>query len=99
MPVYHIDPNPHRVSYGTTIGILLSNAHVPCIPGDVANASTFELPVAYRVVDDLGAKLGKSALARALDQLVQKGCLFSHEAEEAAGLILAGNARALYRID
>jgi len=23
MPVYRIDPNPYRVSYGTTIGILL----------------------------------------------------------------------------
>lgn len=47
----------------------------------------------------LGAKLGKSALARALDQLVERGFLSQREAEEAAGLILAGNARALYRID
>jgi len=47
----------------------------------------------------LGAKLGKSALARALDQLVERGFLSLREAEEAAGLILAGNARALYRID
>lgn len=53
MPVYHVDPNPHRVSYGTTIGILLLNTRVPCIPGDVANGSTFKFPVLYRVVDDL----------------------------------------------
>jgi len=53
MPVYHVDPNSHRVSYGTTIGILLLNARVPCIPGDVANASTFKFPMLYRVVDDL----------------------------------------------
>lgn len=53
MPVYHVDPNPHRLSYGTTIGILLLNTRVPSIPGDVANASTFNFPVLYRVVDDL----------------------------------------------
>jgi Asp/Glu/hydantoin racemase len=53
MPVYHIDPNPYRISYGTTIGILLLNSRVPCVPGDVGNASTFKFPVAYRVVDEL----------------------------------------------
>jgi predicted TIM-barrel fold metal-dependent hydrolase len=47
----------------------------------------------------LGARLGKSALARALSQLVERGFLSLREAEEAAGLILAGNARAFYRID
>jgi hypothetical protein len=47
----------------------------------------------------LGAQLGKSALARALDQLVERGFLSLGEAEEAAGLILAGNARVLYRMD
>jgi len=47
----------------------------------------------------LGAKLGKSALARALDQLVKGSFLSLQEAEEAAALILAGNARPLYRID
>lgn len=47
----------------------------------------------------LAAKLGKSALARALDQLVERGFLSLREAEEATGLILAGNARALYRTD
>jgi len=47
----------------------------------------------------LGAKLGKSALARALDQLVERDFLSLQEAEEAAGLILAGNARALYRLE
>jgi hypothetical protein len=53
MPVYHIDPNPHRVSYGTTVGILLLNTHIPFIPGDVGNASTFRFPVLYRVVEEL----------------------------------------------
>ena len=53
MAVYQNDSNPHRITYGTTIGILLLNSRVPCIPGDVGNASTFSFPVAYRVVDEL----------------------------------------------
>lgn len=53
MQVYQNDPNPHRIAYGTTIGILLLNSRVPCLPGDVGNASTFRFPVAYRVVDEL----------------------------------------------
>jgi len=53
MPVYQVGPNPHRVSYGTTIGILLMNTSIPLIPGDVGNASTYDFPVLFRVVDDL----------------------------------------------
>jgi hypothetical protein len=47
----------------------------------------------------IGAKLGKAALAQALDDLIEGGMLSPGEAEEAAGLILAGNARRLYRLD
>ena len=43
------------------------------------------------------AKLGKQALASALDELVETDFLSANEAQEAAGLILAGNARELYR--
>ncbi len=53
MPKYRIDPNPHRVYYGTSIGILLLNTRVPFIPGDVGNSSTYHFPVVYRVVDEL----------------------------------------------
>lgn len=53
MPIYPVDPNPSRVSYGTTIGILLLNTRMPFIPGDVGNASTYKFPVLYRVVGDL----------------------------------------------
>ena len=49
-------------------------------------------------INFVAAKLAKSALARALDQLVEDGFLSLREAEKTAGLILAGNARALYRI-
>jgi hypothetical protein len=47
----------------------------------------------------VGAKLGKRALALALDDLVEGGLLSTAEAERAASMILAENARALYRLE
>jgi uncharacterized protein len=44
------------------------------------------------------AKLGKMALSQALDELIDSDFLDLAEAQEAAGLILAGNARELYRV-
>jgi hypothetical protein len=45
------------------------------------------------------AMLGRQALAAALDELVAGGMLGAEDALQAAGLILAGNARRLYRLD
>jgi hypothetical protein len=45
------------------------------------------------------AALGKQALGQALDELVAEGMLAAADAQEAASMILAGNARRLYRID
>jgi hypothetical protein len=45
------------------------------------------------------AKLGKQALKKALDGLVADGMLSAADAQEAAGLILAGNARELYCLE
>jgi predicted TIM-barrel fold metal-dependent hydrolase len=50
-------------------------------------------------INYIGAKLGKTALAQALEDLVNGGMLSQGEAEEAAGLIIAGNARRLYGLD
>ena len=47
----------------------------------------------------VGAMLGKKALAQALEGLVADGMLAEVEAQEAAGWILAGNARRLYGLD
>jgi uncharacterized protein len=44
------------------------------------------------------AKLGKQALAAVLAELVSDGMLTQCDAETAAGLILSGNARELYRM-
>jgi len=61
----------------------------------VYGSDGFNLPE----INYIGAKLGKTALAQALEDLVNGGMLSRGEAEEAAGLILAGNARRLYGLD
>ena len=45
------------------------------------------------------ALAGKQAVARALDDLVADGLLGAADAQQAAGLILAGNGRELYQLD
>jgi predicted TIM-barrel fold metal-dependent hydrolase len=50
-------------------------------------------------INYVGAKLGKRAVAQALQELVEEGMMSVEEAAEAAGMILAGNARKLYRIE
>jgi hypothetical protein len=53
MPIHRVDSNPHRVHYGTTLGVLVMKSRVPCIPGSVSNASSYAYPVIYRVVEQL----------------------------------------------
>lgn len=36
--------------YGESVGILVVEANYPCVPGNVANATTFPFPVRYQVV-------------------------------------------------
>ena len=61
----------------------------------VCGSDGFNLPE----VNYVAAKLAKTALARALGELVDTGMLSEDEAQDAAGLILAGNARRLYALD
>jgi predicted TIM-barrel fold metal-dependent hydrolase len=61
----------------------------------VYGSDGFNLPE----INYIGAKLSKAAVAQALKDLVNGGMLSRGEAEEAAGLILAGNARRLYGMD
>jgi aspartate/glutamate racemase len=69
MPLYRADANPHRVAYGTTIGILLLNTRFPMIPGDVGNASTYPFPVLYGAIGSLPTDFwaSGSAASRAPD--------------------------------
>lgn len=47
--------NRGQLSYGQTLGILLMKNHIPFIPGDAANASTFPFPVHYETVQGASA--------------------------------------------
>lgn len=69
-----------QVSTGEAIGILLLDTSVPFIPGDVANATTYDFPVRFRKVDGYTVEqaLGKDpsvfdALKEAAEDLVAQG--------------------------
>jgi hypothetical protein len=69
-----------RISSGEAIGILLLDTSVPFIPGDVANASSYDFPVRFQKVEGftVARALGKDpliypALLRAAEDLVQQG--------------------------
>jgi len=50
-------------------------------------------------INYVGARLGKRALAQALQDLVDDGMLSQGDAQHAAGLILSENARRLYQLE
>jgi predicted TIM-barrel fold metal-dependent hydrolase len=58
----------------------------------VYGSDAFNLPE----INYVGAKLGKAALAQALQDLVENGMLSQSEAQETARWILAENAQRLY---
>jgi len=69
-----------QVSSGEAIGILLLDTAVPFIPGDVANATTYNFPVRYRMVEGftVARAIGRDpsvydALANAAKDLVSQG--------------------------
>jgi hypothetical protein len=48
MPIY--EARKGQVAYGFSVGILCLEYHLPFIPGDVANSSSYNFPVMYREV-------------------------------------------------
>ena len=71
---------PGQASYGEAIGILLLDSFTPFIPGDVANATTYDFPVRFQKVEGLTTKrvLGKDPTAfepllAAAEELVGSG--------------------------
>jgi hypothetical protein len=56
---------PGQTSYGEAIGILLLDSFTPFIPGDVANATTYDFPVRFKKVEGLTTRrvLGKDPTA------------------------------------
>ena len=78
MPVYKT--NRTAESYGQAVGILLLDARVPFIPGDVANATTYNYPVIFKLVPGLstrvclsGAPEFNALMAEAAKELVAQG--------------------------
>ena len=55
MTVYHKHPTAR--SYGQAIGILLLDCRLPFVPGDVANATSYDYPVIYKLVEGLSTPL------------------------------------------
>ncbi|WP_319525931.1 aspartate/glutamate racemase family protein [uncultured Desulfosarcina sp.] len=71
---------PGQASSGEVIGILLLDTSVPFIPGDVANATTYDFPVRFRKVEgfSVARAIGKDpaiyeALLAAARDLVDQG--------------------------
>jgi hypothetical protein len=71
---------PGQASSGEVIGILLLDTSVPFIPGDVANATTYDFPVRFRKVEgfSVARAIGKDpgiydALLAAARDLVGQG--------------------------
>lgn len=47
---------PGQVSYGEAMGIILLDSEAPYIPGDVANATTYDFPIRFQRVPGLTVK-------------------------------------------
>ncbi len=61
---------PGQVSYGEAIGILLLDSSAPYIPGDVANATTYNFPVRFKKVPGLTVERIFNHDLSLLDQLI-----------------------------
>jgi hypothetical protein len=71
---------PKQVSSGEAVGILLLDTAVPFIPGDVANATTYDYPVRFQKVNgfSVARAMGKDpsvydSLKKAAQELVGQG--------------------------
>ncbi|MDA0702637.1 MAG: aspartate/glutamate racemase family protein [Proteobacteria bacterium] len=78
MPTYSTRRGAY--SYGHAVGILLLDAKAPFIPGDVANATSYDFPVIYKTVEGLstsvclnGAPEFNEKLAEAAKELAREG--------------------------
>lgn len=65
-------PKERRIG-GHAIGILLLDVLCPMLPGDVANASTYNFPVLYKVLDGVGVERVFRADPTVLDEVIRGG--------------------------
>ena len=82
--VYGFMPGPHQVNNqisvpkgqviaGNAIGILVLDLWYPYLPGNVANASTFNFPVLYKILKGRTGRDLRSADHAMLDAIVEGG--------------------------
>jgi len=58
---------------GSAIGIVVLNLWYPYMPGNVANASTFNLPVTYKILEESYSGQAHSADPALLDMIIEAG--------------------------
>ena len=68
---YHVKKG--QVSYGEAVGILLIENFVPFIPGDVANASTYNYPVRFHRVPGISVERIFNHDMTMLDEIMKAG--------------------------
>jgi hypothetical protein len=76
MPIY--TKRPEAESYGQAVGILLLDVRAPFIPGDVANATSYDYPVVYKTVEGLSTAV---CLGGAPDEFKAKMATAARELE------------------
>lgn len=68
-----------QVSYGEAIGIILLDSEAPFIPGDVANATTYDFPVRFQRVEGLTVQKMMDHDKSSLEKVIQAAELLKKE--------------------
>lgn len=72
-PDTQISMSKGRLTAGSAIGILVMNDWYPYLPGDVANASTYDFPVHYKILEDITGERIYRADPALLDLVIEGG--------------------------
>ena len=72
-PDIQISMSKGRLTGGNAIGILVINDWYPYLPGDVANASTYNFPVQYKILEDITVERILRADPALLDLVIEGG--------------------------
>ena len=72
-PSTQISMSKGRLTAGNAIGILVMNDWYPYLPGDVANASTYNFPVQYKILEDITVERILKADPAILDLVIEGG--------------------------
>jgi hypothetical protein len=70
---------PGQVSYGEAIGIILLDSCAPFIPGDVANATTYDFPVRFQRVPGLTVERIFNHDMTILESVIEAGVALKRE--------------------